>query len=125
MITIFRNLRGHKSTAALAVAGLYFAVAVILAAIALFGDNDGGTWIFMDWIYWPASVVVGWLRESIKMIIPSNILHESPSPALSILNIFDASCCIIIGSIWYYLVVRTLSFIIVNASTGFRRNRQR
>jgi hypothetical protein len=124
MSTLVRRIASHRSIAAIVLAALYFIIASWLSAVALFGTNDGGIWIFMDWIYWPASTVVGWVRLLVKNIVPSGILHELPFASFSMLNAFDVSCCIIVGTFWYYFLVKTLSFVIANWSTllkGFRR----
>lgn len=120
MHSTFEAFRNFRSKAAIVTAGVYAAVSTTMFASAIFGRHDGGVWFFMDWIYWPASILVNILRRGLKHLFSSDILHGVPSPSFSLLNIFDGVSCIVAGALWYYFLVKLISFF----ATRVRRKRE-
>jgi hypothetical protein len=121
MHSTFEAFRNFRSTAAIVTAGVYTAVSTTMFASAIFGRHDGGVWFFMDWIYWPASIVVNILRRVLKNLFSSDILHGFPSPSFSLLNIFDGVSCIVVGAIWYYFLVKLIFFLNTRVKTNKER----
>jgi hypothetical protein len=115
---LVQEFRSFRSPWPLRVSLLYLVIAIYLSAIALFGDNDGGVWFFLDFIYWPFSKVMLLLRTALREIIPSAVLHAELFSSVTILNVFDILCSIIAGSVWYFVVTKIVVFLF---SKGMKR----
>jgi len=85
--------------------GLFFH-AVFLPSV------EGGEWFVMYFIYWPASCLVYQFRGILKGILTTQFLHHFPASNLSWLNIFDGVNCVLVGAIWYFVIVKSFHFFI-------------
>lgn len=113
VIEFFRQFRQFKSRTAFIVASVYciFAILVVLRAI-IWGD-EGLIALFMIFMYWPISLIVllfsTALFDLLIHYIPSlSIIYNIPIPA----DIYFGLCCIIIGTVWYYYLVKTVMFLL-------------
>jgi hypothetical protein len=108
---IIQEFQVFRSPWPLRITLLYLVISLGLSVIALFGNNDGGVWFFLDFIYWPFSKVTLILRTAFKDIVPNVVLHAELFSSVTILNALDVFCSIVAGGVWYFFVSKLVFFL--------------
>jgi hypothetical protein len=110
MIGVLGQFRKFQCRTAWFVSSVYFLFALWVAYQAFFVRPDGGMWYFMDFMYWPVSQGVLWIGCLLKKAIPLDVLHEFPTPRFSLIYIYDSLTFIVVGTLWYYWLTKSIVF---------------
>jgi hypothetical protein len=95
------------------VGAIYAFVAFFITVEAIcFPQSDGGEWIILDLLYWPASEATRITRHFLKTVLPHQILYGFPSEKYCCFDLYNGICAIAIGVAWYYLLVKCGHYLI-------------